>query len=241
MSDPSSPRSDAKRSDLSNQWISAFLLRFTGYTLLILTVSNTVSTVIPPQLMDPKWEFDTIETLVGQAPIPLIGLTLVFYGGLRYRRQLEKLWLRPLAILAIVVGIVFLLMIPLGWANSMRLNQQDQQASDQQLAQQRAQFEQIESRLSSMPAPEIVQEAQRLQVQLPNPTDQDPESIKSTILDQLKTRRTEVEAQAQATRERQQLQHTKTTVKTLLGALISGACFIYMGYMMQKIYALRSK
>ena len=231
-------QNDIARANHSNQWLSAFLLRFTGYTLLIFTLSNTIATIIPPQLMDPRWEFDTIGILVGQAPIPVIGLTLVFYGGLRYRRKFEKLWLRPLAYLAILLGIIFILMIPLGVVNSLRIDKQDQAQNAQQLSQQLSKLQQLETQVNNTPAADITQIVQQFQLQIASVDGQDSETIKTEVIAQLKNNQATAQSEAQGKRERQKNEHFKITVKNLLGALISGTCFIYIGYIVQKIYAL---
>ena len=229
------------RANHSSKWLSAFSLRFTGYTLLILTLFNTVATIFPPQLMDPNWELNTISTLVGQAPIPLIGFALVFYRGLQYRRRLEKVWLRPLAFLAILIGIIFILMIPLGVVNSIRIDKTDQGDNAQQLTQQLARFQQLEAQVENTSATDVAEVAQRFQLQLPSTTNQDPDAIKAEVLAQLKANQDSVKSEAQSTRARQQTQHIKATVKSMLGALLSGTCFIYLGYIVQKIYVLSSQ
>jgi BRCT domain type II-containing protein len=65
------------------------LLRVTGYGLLMLAFFDFSQILVPPRFTNPTWEFQMMGSLVERVSVPLIGLVLVFYGDLSYRRQLE--------------------------------------------------------------------------------------------------------------------------------------------------------
>ncbi len=45
---------------LDDPWLSSSLLRPIGYCLLLLTLFDLISILVPPRLMNPTWEFQTI-------------------------------------------------------------------------------------------------------------------------------------------------------------------------------------
>lgn len=69
---------------------SASLLRWVGYGLLVLALMDVVDILLPPQLMNPAWEFQTIGALVERVPVPLLGLALVFFDGISSRKNWEN-------------------------------------------------------------------------------------------------------------------------------------------------------
>ncbi|WP_235107363.1 HpsJ family protein [Acaryochloris sp. 'Moss Beach'] len=87
---PAASPSSTSAPPSKNQWLSTFVLRIAGYALLLLTLVDTLAILIPPQLLDPAWELETIGSLVERSPVPLIGFALVASGGRRFRQSLDR-------------------------------------------------------------------------------------------------------------------------------------------------------
>lgn len=220
-----------------NQWLSTFVLRLTGYALLLLTLVDTLAIVLPPQLFDPAWELETIGRLVERTPVPLIGFALVAYGGRRFRQSLDRYCFRAIPALAIIIGLLFCLMIPLGLSDSFRLKNQNQ-AISATLIQQATDLQSLEQRLSDAPASEVAEWAQKFQPQLAQ--GQNQAGVKVGVLTQLKSN--QVALQAQINRANQQpTQLLKRTIKWLVGALIAGMSFLYIGNTIRKFPPARTK
>ena len=107
----------------STEVITANLLRFAGYGLLLLALSNFADALIPPRFgQDAGWEFSTLGKLVGTSPVPIIGLILVFYGEATARSPLGKTILKILSWLSLVLSILFIVMLLIGISAAIRIN-----------------------------------------------------------------------------------------------------------------------
>lgn len=220
-----------------NQWLSTFVLRIAGYGLLLLTLVNTLALLIPPQLQDPAWELETIGSLVERSPVPLIGFALVASGGSRFRQSLDRFCFQVIPALAIIIGLIYCLMIPLGISDSFRLGKQNQTTSAA-LVKQAADIKNLEQRLSDAPAAEVAEWAQKFQPQLTEGRDQ--ETIKAGVLGQLKSNLASLQGQINRA-SGQPAQLRKQTIKWLVGALIAGLSFIYIGNTARKFPNVRTR
>jgi hypothetical protein len=226
-----------KDNEHRTQWLSTFSLRLTGYILLALSALDMIAVLVPPGFFNPEWEFKTIGHLVERVPVPLIGLALVFYGGLRYRRPLEKFCLRPLALLAIAAGIGYLLLVPLTISNSFRVSQANQEQQIQQLDQQLSRFRRLEQQLGTASSGQLATMMAQLNL-APPAKGQSPEDLKAKVVTQLNQNQGAVIQQSEANQRIQRQQHVKNSVKWVLGALLSGTCLIYLGMGANKFFLL---
>lgn len=220
---PGSPSKD--------QWLSTFILRLVGYGLLLLTLVDMLVILLPLQLLDPAWELETMGRLVERSPVPLIGLALVASGGSRFRQSLDRFCFKAVPAVAIGIGLIYCLMIPLGISDSLRLSKQHQTASAT-LSRQGTDIQNLERRLSEAPASEVAEWAQKFQPKLAEGQAQ-AEAIKAGVLARLKSNQANLQAQLnQASQQPAQLQ--KKTIKWLVGALIAGMSFLYIGNTIRK-------
>lgn len=215
--------------DPQSQWRSTFLLRMTGYVLLILSVLDIVSLLIPPQFLDPTWHFETIGRLVSRAPVPLIGFVLIFYGGMRYRQRLEKLLLRPLAILGLVFGLVMLLLAPLAIMDGLRVHHENRLNYAEQVAQQEQTFAAYRTRFEQTSGANVAALARSLNLNVPITLEQDGDALKEDVLGQLSNLQATALKQAQTSRRQKKWTVIKNIVKWAAGAILSGFCLLYLG------------
>lgn len=61
------------------QVFSSGILRLVGYGLLVMAIIDVFFLVIPPQLMNPLWEFQTVGAIVERIPVTLLGIVLIYY------------------------------------------------------------------------------------------------------------------------------------------------------------------
>ncbi|MDX1976318.1 MAG: HpsJ family protein, partial [Pseudanabaenaceae cyanobacterium bins.68] len=120
------------------------LLNLVGYGMLIFGLLNYVMTVIPPQFTNPVWELQIIRRLLDQAGVPLIGFGFVFYRPLASMRRRGLYLLRVLSWLCLVLGLVFLLMLPLAIVNTGRVSLLSQDQTNQQVKVRAEQIDQVE-------------------------------------------------------------------------------------------------
>jgi hypothetical protein len=123
------------------------LFRVVGYGLLLLTLFDVVSALIPPQFSNPGWQFQTAGGFVERSAVPLIGFILIFYGNQEIRKKREMLVLKALSWIALLSAVFYFLLVVVFFVTLPTLN-------DRALAQVSAQFD-----------PRITQ-AQQIQTQL---------------------------------------------------------------------------
>ncbi len=205
------------------------ILRFAGYGLLILGFFDYINIFIPPQFLNPVWEFQTLGSLVERVPVPFLGLVLVFYGERLYREKLEKQLLRWLSWACLLVGVLYLLLIPLGIRDGVRINTSNEALLRSQASQQIAQTEQIEERFNKATSTE---ELNNLLKALKSPETsldtKNPQVFKEQVVSRLNNYQKTIEQQSEANLKSQRLVLLKKAVKWNLGALVSGVLFIYL-------------
>ncbi|MEH2379711.1 MAG: HpsJ family protein [Nostoc sp.] len=170
----------------NDSWPSIFNLRFIGYILLILSFIDVVNIFIPFQFTNPVWEFQMIGALVEHAPLPLIGSMLVFFGEMNYRRQVEIYLLNFISWAALLAGILFLLLLPLGINNTWRIDNQNRMQITNHSSQEMTQIQQIKNVLSKATTnQDINQIIKSLNPQENTPELKNPQEVKSQLLSQI--------------------------------------------------------
>ena len=201
-------------------WFSP-LFRIAGYGLLGLSLFDIIDIFVPPRFEDPVWEFQMLRSLVERAPVPLLGLVLVLAGEKSSRIFKFLSWA------SLVVGVLFVLLVPLGVSATVRIDQQNQQQLTSQLNKQTTQIQQLRNVLSkATTAQELSSILARLNPQRRPPQINDPQQIKSQLLSQAAQAEKRVKTQAEASRSSTRLELVKRAIKSLLGALVSGVVFL---------------
>ena len=220
---------ELRRFSLS-QLRSIALWRLIGYFLLVLALFDLVEKLVPLRLMNPAWEFQTLGVLVERVPIPLLGLVLAFYGERNWRSRWELPLLKFLSWLALLLGVAFLLLVPVGISNTVRIERQNSQRLTAQVDQQMTRIQQVEDVLERAKTPaEMEALISRLDRQGRSPNIKDSqqlEQVKEQLSDSIAKGEERMIEQAEATRSSQRLGLWKSSVKWNLGALVSGVLFI---------------
>ena len=213
-----------------SQWQLMNLWRLSGYVLLLLSLFDLVEKLIPLQLMNPVWEFQTLGEIVERVPLPLLGLVLVFYGE-NYRRVRGEIYLlKFLSWLALFLGVAFWLLIPLGVSNTIRIERQNQEQIVAQVDQSTTQIQQVEEAIERAKTPvEMEALISRLDRQGRSPNIQDSqqlEEVKKQLSDSIAQGEEKMLEQAEATRSNKRITLWKSSVKWNLGALVAGVLFL---------------
>jgi len=224
-----------------SQYQSTFRLRWVGYGFLLFALIDSALAFIPPNFSDLTWKLQLIGKLVETVAIPILGFALVFWGEYYERKPFEeKIVLKILSWLCLVLAIVFLLLIPPGVLGGLRMESQLSQINpdliEQQLSRQAApavaQLKQLETQVSQSDAEQLKELGSQLSI--PTKTD-DPERWRSDILARIKQLRTQTQAQV-GTQTQAKLQEVeskkleigKNLVKWNLGALIASVLFFVL-------------
>lgn len=199
------------------------IARILGYGLLVLAFFDLIETFMSLELMNALSQFQTIGTLVERVPVTLIGLVLVFLGGLDERNKWELLLLKILSWLTLLVGILFILLIPLGIGNTVQINNILVAQVNTQYEQKISQVKGFEDRLRQATPENVLDVIKRQGGSVVGKT---PQQIKDELLSKVDKSKGEFKTQADASKWQQQKGYLKKAVKWNLGALISGFLFI---------------
>ena len=215
---------------------TVLILRWVGYGLLVLALFDFITTLVPLRLQNPFWEFQTLGTLVERVPVPLLGLALVFFGEADFREDedWEIILLKCLSWLCLLLGLLYLLLIPLGIHNTVRISIYNEQIINTQLDLQMSQVEKIKEslnqetdakdieallvRLNSTPSPDIK-------------TPQQLEEAKSKIPVFVAQAEDKLKKEAEKSRETLRFSLLKNSVKWNLSALVSGVLFLSLWWL----------
>jgi hypothetical protein len=210
------------------------VLRYIGYTVLVLSGMDYISIFIPPKFTDAAWELQTATLLVERVVVPLIGLALVFYGAKAQRSKWENRVLSSLSWAALCVGVLYFFLPPLLISVNVRIDQQLNTQVTSQIDQQTELLRLVEQRLPAANSDPVVNGLFTRITGAPPPADFLAKPLperKQILQKQLAKAKPEVRKKIEATVGDRKMTLFRTTVKLLLGALISGFSFIYIWYL----------
>lgn len=211
---------------------SHLLVRLVGYGLLVFSLLDYIHLVIPPRFTDPLWEFQTIGALVEHVAAPLLGLMFVFYRHEGYLGKGERNLLGFLSWVSLLVGLLYLLMLPLGVADTWRIYQRNNAQIAAQVSQQTQQFQKIKGQLNqAKTAQQIKQLLASLTPEGPSPEIHSLRAFKEQFLARISQSERSIQVQADSVRTNQRQALIKNSVKWNLGALISGILFILIWHL----------
>ena len=214
----------------STLWTLA-LIRVIGYVFLAFFLFDFIDTLIPLRLTNPNWEFQTFGALVEKVPVLFLAYAMIYLGRNFGRKRLEQFLLSLITWLALILGLIYLLMIPIGIINTNRLLT----LNHQQLLQLDIQIAQVKKAQTNLKTTKTQSELQQILSRdlgnnSPIPKLENPEQVK-TLKNRLTTVITDGEAklkeQAQSLQD-VRLELLKKSVKWNLGSLLSAVLLFYI-------------
>jgi len=203
--------------ELINLW------RLIGYGLLLLTFLDIIEIFVPPNFMNPNWEFQAMGRLVNQVGVPLIGILFVFSGKLAKRAKWEPRILFFLSHSTLLVGLLFILLVPLGIINTIRLYNSNIDQINTDYNQKVIQANQVEQQFRQA-SPLYIDNFLKRQGR--SIDGKNPQELKDQILSELTQAKQQIKRQTKANKSAITWTLLKNSVKWNLGALISAALFI---------------
>lgn len=211
---------------------SHLLMPVLGYGLLLFTLFDYIPIIIPSRFTDPAWELQTIGALVEHVAVPLLGLLFVFYRNQGYIFKWERNLLGFLSWICLLVGLLYMLMLPLGIADSWRLYYANKTQVAARASQQRQQFQQAKGQLNQAKNDEqIKQVITSLTPKIRSEDIKNPQVFKDQFLNQISEGERRIQVQANKVWTDQSQTLIKNSVKWNLGALVSGTLFIWIWYL----------
>jgi hypothetical protein len=205
-------------------------LRVIGYGILVLCLFDLVDILYPLQLFNSGWEFNTAGNLVERVGFPLVGLGLIFLGEETNRTKAEQFLLKPLSWVLLVYAIAYFLLVPLTVSSGWRIYNQNNAEMVAQLSQQRERAKSAQEQLGKLSDEQVKELVARSTVGgLQN---FNAGEFRKRQLEGLETAAQQTEVQAKAALEQQTKNLLKKGTKWTLGAVISGAVFLYLWSLM---------
>lgn len=208
--------------------LTAYRFRWIGYGFLVFALIDAIHILLTIQFSQPGWLLQTVGQFVERAVVPLLGFTLVFFGEYYNRGDVEKIGLRILSWLSMVLAIVFLLMIPPIFLQTLSVNNQAQQVVDKQVEQQLTQLKQLEDQLARSNPEQLKALATQLQGLGVSVDPTKPDEVKTKVEERIKTVRAQLQQQAQGATAGQASGLWKNAIKWSLGALVTAVLFFYL-------------
>ncbi|MBD2345493.1 HpsJ-like protein, cyanoexosortase A-associated [Anabaena subtropica] len=203
--------------ELINLW------RILGYGMLFLALLDIIEMFVPPNFMNPSWEFQTMGRLVNQVGVPLIATLFVFSGKLTKRSKWELPVLALLSRLTLLVALLYILLIPLGVFNTVRLYNTNLEQIKTGYEQRLSQANQVEQQLNKTSPVEI---DNLIKSQGGSLNGRNAEDVKNQIISQLTQAKQQLKTQKETNQSSVTVNLLKNSVKWNLGALVSAALFI---------------
>lgn len=222
----------------ASQSRSTTLIRWLGYGLLSLALLDLVAIIVPyiinslefpntDELTRRIWEFKSIGEVVERIPVPLIGLVMVFWGEQEYRRSGEKIVLKGVTWVTLIMAIMLFALMPLCLVDANRIHQLKLESISTFKGQNLALVTQLEERLYQANSVEEMQQLFNRAFRNRSPVAFDARqtlpTAKAQIPSLLAPAKSEIEQKAQTLQANvinEQRGLLKRTIKWTLGALI---------------------
>lgn len=209
------------------QVFSSGILRLVGYGLLIMALVDILFLLIPPQLMNPLWEFQTMGAIVERIPVTLLGIVLVYYGERSDRAPVERFILKWLSWLSLAAAILLFLMIPLSITDSFRIYYQQNAGVNAQIVSQidtiQAFKDELNTANSVAEIKVILQKQANQKVNIPQSVN--TQKLKTDIFKSLEENQANLRNQVQSFRDQKRSNLLKNCLKWNLGAIIASILF----------------
>jgi hypothetical protein len=207
----------------SNEELPRTLSRLVGYSLLLLVALDIADIFIPFKFADANWEFQVVGNLVERVPVPAIGLLFVLYGEKR-----SKL-IQLLSILSLIVGVLFLLLIPLGVSSTFLIDKQNNAQISARANQQLANIQKFKKQLNNPKSLKNIEQSLARINALPKKLGDKQPVTHELLAKKITEKESQINFEANALMETTKFSLFKRSIKWNLGALIAGVLFILLG------------
>lgn len=132
----------------------SLILKLVGGILLISALINYIFLLISPQWQDPNWQINVTNSAIDQGITPLVAIAFLlvawWIGDNNNSEKPNKPVRMIVFIIASILGLVYLLLVPLHFGNINRVSSDLFVQIDQRIAQQEAQIQGFVSELEAI-------------------------------------------------------------------------------------------
>ncbi|WP_245395667.1 HpsJ-like protein, cyanoexosortase A-associated [Anthocerotibacter panamensis] len=214
-------------------WLRASF-RLVGYLLLATALLDILVVFAPPHFTDPVWEFQMMGALVDRVPVPILGLGFVFFGCLSTEQtRVEQMSrashpvLVALSWLCLVVGVLFLALLPLGLNATWRINTANNRQISSQEVKQLAQIQQRKEQLNQATAKNL-DDAFALLNRRGFKGVNSGQQLKERLFSDVAALEKQIKENAEKDRTQLRLNLLRDAFRWNLGALFAGLVYIFL-------------
>ncbi|MCM1981604.1 HpsJ-like protein, cyanoexosortase A-associated [Lyngbya confervoides] len=208
---------------------SIALARKLGYGLLVMGIIDFIFIFIPPQFLNPVWEYQVIGDVVKLVPLPILAFLLIFVGERNNRSPIERRLLKALAWLTLLISVFFFLLLPLIVTDYVRIDRFNNAQISEETNLQKRKLNATQDQLSKMD-PEQIQDLIPARDQMgslgtiPN----SPAEAKKSIVDNIERAKAQADERAATARQNVTLNLRKNSTKLFMQALLSAVLYLLL-------------
>jgi len=203
---------------------SLFLLSWLGYVILLGSVIDYLLILYPPQLTNPNWEFQAFTQMVNNAWALLLAILLIFLPKRDFVRRLELNFLNLIRWGLLLGGILFILLVPLGIMNTIRIQQN---TVAQFSRQETARTEKLNNLQQTLESEQLSQQQlQRLAVALNLQEVSNSSQLGTTLIEEIEDRKKQLRQQVTNQKGNRSRQLVGQSIRVNLQALLIGSFLI---------------
>jgi len=207
------------------------LIPLIGYGFLGLSFFDHLNIIYPVEISNPSWIVETIGQISERIPILWIGLLLVFFRREGYVRRREIGGLKFLSWLCLLLGIIYLIMIPMMIGNTVRLSRVIDTQIEARTSEQTEKLKRARDQVSKTKEQDISAYLRYQNSQTGLPQTSTPEQFKENLLQKANKDISELAAKSQTLKANQIGDLTKRTIKWSLGNLLSTFVCIWVWHL----------
>ena len=196
-----------------------------GYGVFFTSFAGFLNVLFPLQLFNPDWELQTIDSLISQSCILLIGMGLIcsryFTENQQDTRLIEFVLLKFIRWFFLNLAILYLFLAPLVVMNSFRVSNKIIEQVAQKQNAQTTQIEQMQNQSSKITNPDQLRAlAQSLNINKNEIARLSDEQLPASIQQQLSTLKSQIEKEAAIARRNQLHKLWQNCVRMILAQLL---------------------
>ena len=216
-----------RRLNIEIEQRSTKIMNLVGYVILLLVLLDYAFLLVPPNFFNPTWAYNTAGNFIESVWGLLLGLLLIFYRRDQdIVKPKESFILKIISWSTLLIGITYFLIAPLILTNSFRIHRDNKAQITNQLDYSTTQIEQYSQQLNGASKEQLGGLLQNYQQNSPEVEINSPQELKNKLIAEAKQKQQTSQKEIKTKFSQQKKALFKTTVKWLIGAVVSGMCFI---------------
>jgi len=199
------------------------ILNWLGYVLLFASAVDYLLIIYPPEWTDSDWQLQTSGEMVNHAWVLLMAIILMYLPTRRQIRRLELNFLSLFRWVALLMGLIFILLLPVGVMSARQVNRDvlEQLSSEKESQQEQLEALEQQVRTEQIPQEQLQRLGEQLDVSQPN-----QDNIRSALLEAIEQQKAQLEQQVSQTHNERFQELIQQLIRISIGAFLIGVFLI---------------